>query len=99
MTQRIIKSYTTPSKIATLHRRKKLYEILSVVAIINSMMEEKLIDIKNSKKLELVDSGVAPYQFLNTEKSFSKYIKKLVNCQEVLHDPKLIGILNSLLTG
>lgn len=44
-------------------------------------MEEKLIDVKNNKKLELVDSGVAPYQFLNVDKPFSKSIKKLLNIQ------------------
>lgn len=29
------------------------------------MMDEKLIDVKNKKKLELVPSDVSPYNFLN----------------------------------
>lgn len=49
--------------------------------------------------MELLDSEVSPYGFLDVNKPFSQQIKRILSSQEVLHDPKLIGIINSLLTN
>lgn len=61
-------------------------------------MEKKILAI-NKNKLELIDSEVQPYGFLQQNQPYFNLIRNLLQSQEILNDPKIMKTLANLLSN
>lgn len=80
LADRVINSYTNAEKIKTLQKRKTIHETLTIAALINQFLERKILTI-NNRKLELVDSEVQTYGFLQQREPYTSMIKNLLQSQ------------------
>lgn len=98
LSDRVIESYTNSDKIKTHQERKNIHEALTLAALINQLMETNILTII-SKKIQILESGVKPYGFLEGRAPHINVVKQLLASQEILSDSKIVKTLRNLLTS